>query len=96
MERTIKNAVITAVQRSDLRAIQKLRVRFALALRPDAMAAVEEYVVAVLIDRDSVRFASLENEDLSTVLFSEVDWQYIIELIIEYLPMILQLLLLFI
>ena len=96
-QRTIKSATIAAIRRSDIRPMMRLRLRLMLALRPEAMSAVAEFIILEAAEREPTRFAALcDCDDLAEHVFSEVDWQYILDLIIEYLPMIIQLILLFI
>ena len=83
-----ESALIEAIEESDLRPIQKLRLRLALRFRPmvraEMLGAVQMHCVmqGVVTEAGEVQAA--------------IDWKQVIDIIIQYLPTLLSLLLMFI
>ena len=83
-----ERALLEAVDQSDIRPFQKLRIRMALRYRP----AVREEMLG-MVQMHCV-LAGLVEE--SGEVMAAIDWKAIIEAIIKYLPAIISLISMFI
>jgi len=83
-----QSALLEAVAASELRPIQKLRIRLALRYRPAVRA---EILGAVQMQLCVEGLVSEEG-----VVEAAIDWRVVIDTIIKYLPTILSLIMMFI
>lgn len=80
---SVRQAIAQGIKQSDLRSIEKLRIRMALAFSSDARLAVEQFVVDVAAEE--AELAVSEGIDIDQL-------EKIIQLIIKYLPQIFEIL----
>jgi len=83
-----ESALLAAIEESDLRPLQKLRIRMALRFRPAVRAEILGAVQMHCILEGLV--------EESGEVQAAIDWKAIIEAIIKYLPAILALIAMFI
>lgn len=83
-----EQALFEALDQSDLRPLQKLRVRLAVRFRPAVRA---EVLGAVQMQCCLAGYITEEGE-----IQAAVDWQQIIDMIVKYLPTILSIVMLFV
>lgn len=90
----VERALLEAIEKSDLRPLQKLRFRAIIntGLRPKVKQEILDTVTSQLIASDAI--VIIEDGAVSAAYFTQ-NWDQIIELILRFLPLLLELLKLF-
>lgn len=80
---TFRDAVKQAIQQSDLRPVEKLRLRFAMAIKPDARYAIEQF----LLDKVAEEGMSIAGADAKIDLGK---LEELLQILIKYLPQLIE------